>query len=69
MDHFDIINAVVNGATLEVYAQTKDNPTAKAYLDEVPVSVSQAMRAVASDQIKPTASHREWTAYAARTTT
>jgi len=63
MDHFDIIERIKNGSILELTMQTKENHNAMAFLDGDPVSVSQAVRASNSTQVKVSAACREWVAY------
>lgn len=65
MDSFEIVSAILKGATLEVYQTTKDENTAAAYVDELPVSISQAMRAINNPLVKQSAKSSNWSAYVA----
>jgi hypothetical protein len=65
MDHFEIIQRISAGGTLEIMNQTKENPLAAAYLDGNPVSVSQAARAASSPLVKKISGCSEWSAYRA----
>ena len=63
MDSFEIVNAVMNGATLEIYSQQAKDDVACAYVDEKPVSVSQAVRASQNPIVKISAQSGNWAAY------
>jgi hypothetical protein len=65
MDSFEIVNAVMNGATLEIYSQQAKDDVACAYVDEKPVSVSQAVRASQNPLVKISAKSGNWAAYSA----
>lgn len=65
MDSFEIVNAVINGAVLEIYSQVEKGDTAMAYVDERNVSVSQAVRASHNNLIKVVSSVGNWKAYKA----
>lgn len=65
MDSFEIVNAVMNGATLEIYTQESKHDNPAAYVDEKPVSITQAARAAQNPLLKAIAKSGNWTAYAA----
>lgn len=65
MDSFEIVNAVMNGATLEIYSQQSKDDVACAYVGEKPVSVSHAVRASQNPLIKIYAKSGNWVAYGA----
>ena len=65
MDSFEIVNAVINGATLEIYSQQAKDDVACAYVDEKPVSVSHAVRASQNPLVKILAQSGNWAAYSA----
>jgi hypothetical protein len=64
MDHIEILTKMMGeGATLEIYAQTKDDPIPAAFLDGEHVSVTQAVRAVNNSNVNRIASAENWSAY------
>lgn len=65
MDSFEIVNAMMNGATLEIYSQQAKDDVACAYVDETPVSVSQVVHASQNPIVKISAQSGKWTAYKA----
>ena len=65
MDSFEIVTAIIDGATLEIYTQETKYHQAAAYVDEVPVSITQAVRAAQNPLVKVSAKSGNWTAYCA----
>ena len=65
VDSFEIVTAIINGATLEIYTQESKYDQAAAYVDEVPVSITQAARAAQNPLVKAIAKQSNWTAYCA----
>ena len=65
MDHFDILKEMQNGKFLEIMSQTIDSPIAKAYIDGIEVSVSQAVRASNSPNVVQVSKCSEWSLYKA----
>lgn len=65
MDSFEIVNAIINGATLEIYSQESKGDQAAAYVDGEPVSITQAARAAQNPLVKAIAKQSNWTAYRA----
>lgn len=65
MDSFEIVTAIINGATLEIYTQEGKHDQAAAYVDETPVSITQAARASQNPLVKVSAKSGNWTAYCA----
>lgn len=65
MDSFEIVNAVISGATLEIYTQESKDDKPAAYVDEKSVSITQAARAAQNPLLKVIAKQGNWTAYAA----
>ena len=66
MDSFEIVNAMMNGATLEIYSQECKDDVACAYVDEKQVSVSQAVRASQNPIVKVIGKSGNWSAYTAQ---
>lgn len=65
MDSFEIVTAVINGATLEIYTQESKHDAPVAYIDEKPVSITQAARAAQNPLLKVVAKSGNWSAYCA----
>ena len=65
MDSFEIVTAIINGATLEIYTQESKHDQAAAYVDEKPVSITQAARAAQNPLVKVSAKSGNWSAYCA----
>lgn len=66
MDSFEIVNAVISGATLEIYSQESKEDKPAAYVNDKPVSITQAARAAQNPLLKVIAKQRNWAAYSAR---